>query len=92
MSKNPELRRVDDEHMERIGHDAAFIVEMLLGYHTGYAIDVFVCAAVQLFLGVNPKPPLTRLDAWDKYSFAIRENIRLNIEQEATNGNEKQSG
>lgn len=90
MSKTPELKRVDDEHAARIGHDAAFIVEMLLGYRTHYAMDVFMCAATNLLLNVNPLPPLTRLDAWDKYSFAIRENIRLNIEQEATNGNAQQ--
>jgi len=91
MSKELELKRVDDEHMARIGHDAAFIVEMLRGYRVGYAMDVFVCSTVDLFLGLSPVPPLTRLDAWDKYSFAIRENIRLTIEQEATNGNEEQS-
>ena len=90
MSEEPEMKLADPDYAERVSYDSAFIVEMLTGFKPRYAMDVFIFAATDMALNLKPLPPLTRLEVWDKYAAVIRENIRLNIEQEMTNGNAKQ--
>jgi hypothetical protein len=83
MSKDPELKQATPEHVAHVRHDAEFFCQMLGGFPIEHRMDVFIFTATDLFLNVKPKPPLSRLDAYDKYAAMIRENIRLNIEQEA---------
>ena len=88
----PKPKLADPEHMAQVAHDAEFFCDMLGGFSVEHRMEVFIFMATDLFLNVKPKPPLTRLDAYDKYAVAIRENIRLNIEQEVKRGNSKQPG
>jgi len=88
----PKLKQAGPEHMDHVRYDAQFLVEILSGFSIDHRMEVFIFLATDLFLNVRPRPPLTRLDAYDKYAVAIRENIRLNIEQEAKRGNTKQPG
>lgn len=92
MSKDPELIQAPQYKLSHVARDAEIFCQMLSGFSVEHRMEVFMFMATDLFLNVKPKLPLTRLDAWDKYSFAIRENIRLNIEQEAKRGNTKQPG
>jgi len=87
--REPELKLADPEHRAQVAHDAEFLCQMLGGYSIEHRMEVFIFMATDLFLNVKPKPPLTRLDAYDKYAVAIRENIRLNIEREAKRGHAK---
>lgn len=85
------LVRADAEQTFYVRQDAEFLCEMLAGFSVQHRMEVFIFLATNLFLNVKPMAPLTRLDAYDKYAAAIRENIRLNIEQEAKRGNKEQS-